>query len=170
MSRGSYRSEATEDETRATDEGAEKAGGERGDNSCHLTTSTGLCVGSFIGAPNWIRAERQDGGRTRRPKTRIRNILQQISSDNHQYNETEWIDEDDDLLPIRHVHEKLSFYDDSFSNDETVINVPKVKHEDAISSFSTCIKSTEETGAGLGTVHTLKLMRERTMEAKQLKC
>lgn len=29
--------------------------GSRGpDNSCHLTTSTGLYSGSFIGAPNWI--------------------------------------------------------------------------------------------------------------------
>lgn len=28
------------------------------DNSCHLTTSTGLYSGSFIGAPNWIRERR----------------------------------------------------------------------------------------------------------------
>ncbi|GJQ83969.1 hypothetical protein Trydic_g8705 [Trypoxylus dichotomus] len=51
-----------------------------------------------------------------------------------------------------------------------VIDEPRVKHEEAISSINTCIKWAEENGAELGTVVTLRLMQERTMEAKQLKC
>ncbi|GJQ78141.1 hypothetical protein Trydic_g2477 [Trypoxylus dichotomus] len=64
--------------------------------------------------------------------TEIRSMLQQISSDNHQLNETElneWIDGDDDLLRLHS--------DDSVSNDEMVIDEPKMKHEEAIGNFNT---------------------------------
>ncbi|GJQ74853.1 hypothetical protein Trydic_g21689 [Trypoxylus dichotomus] len=93
--------------------------------------------------------------------TEIRNMLQQISSHNHQYHETElneWIDGYDDLLPQRS--------DESVSSDETVTDEPKVKHEGAISSFNTCIKCTEENGAELEILYTLRLMPERVMEIK----
>ncbi|GJQ69153.1 hypothetical protein Trydic_g6309 [Trypoxylus dichotomus] len=65
--------------------------------------------------------------------TEIRNVLQQMSSGNDQHNETElnkWINGDDNLLPLHS--------DDSVSNNETGINEPKVKHEEAINSFNTC--------------------------------
>ncbi|GJQ82357.1 hypothetical protein Trydic_g426 [Trypoxylus dichotomus] len=87
--------------------------------------------------------------------TEIKNMLQQISSDNPRHNETElneWIDGDDDLLPLHS--------DDCVSNDETVIDEPKMKHEEEISRFNTCLKQTEENVPELGTLHTIRLMRE----------
>ncbi|KAK9687199.1 hypothetical protein QE152_g36625 [Popillia japonica] len=54
---------------------------------------------------------------------------------NHQHSEAkhnDWTDENEDLLPLHS--------NDSVSNDETVIDNPKVKHEEAISSFKTCTK------------------------------
>ncbi|KAK9693962.1 hypothetical protein QE152_g33839 [Popillia japonica] len=65
----------------------------------------------------------------------IRNILQQISSNNCQHYESElnkWIDEDEKLLPLHS--------NDSVSIDERVIDESNVKHEEAISSFNNCIK------------------------------
>lgn len=97
--------------------------------------------------------------------TEIRNILQQISSDNHQHYETELnerIDGGNDLLPLHS--------DDSVSNDKTVIDELKVKHEKAISSFNTFTKWAEENGQELGTLYALRLMRERAMEATHCIC
>ncbi|KAK9720477.1 hypothetical protein QE152_g22082 [Popillia japonica] len=86
--------------------------------------------------------------------TEVRIKLQQISSDNHQHYETllsEWIDAGEKLLPLHS--------DDSVSSDKSVIDEPRVKHEETISSFNTCIKWAEENGAELGTLHTLRLLR-----------
>jgi len=96
--------------------------------------------------------------------TEINSLLQQISSDDHQFTESEltkWIAGDDKLLPLHS--------DDSVSDEEIVMNNPKVKHEEAISSFNTCIRWAEENGAELATLSTLRMMRERAIEAKQLK-
>ncbi|GJQ86120.1 hypothetical protein Trydic_g15274 [Trypoxylus dichotomus] len=77
----------------------------------------------------------------------------QIVKEDGEHNETElneWIDGDDDLLPLHS--------DDNVSNDETVIDERKVKHDEAISSFNICIKRAEENGAELGVLHKFRLM------------
>lgn len=69
----------------------------------------------------------------------IKYMLQHISSGNHQHYETELsecVDGDDDLL--------LLHSDDSVSKNEKVRAKPKIKHVEAISSFSTCLKWAEE--------------------------
>ncbi|KAK9738863.1 hypothetical protein QE152_g9498 [Popillia japonica] len=82
--------------------------------------------------------------------TEIRNTLH-----NHRHYETElheWINRDDELSPL--------YSGDSVSIDETDMDKSKVKDEAATGSFKTCIKLAEANGGELGTLHTLRLMRE----------
>lgn len=62
------------------------------------------------------------------------------------------------------------YCDDSVSIEETVIDESKAKHEEVISSFNTCITWAEKNRAEFNTLHTLRLMREQAVEAKQVKC
>lgn len=96
--------------------------------------------------------------------TEIGVMLQTINTDNHQPSQSEintWLVGDDDRLPL--------YTDDSSSDEEVMNDEQKVKHEDAIKNFSTCIKWAEENKVELDSLTILRTLRQRAMEAKQ-KC
>lgn len=92
----------------------------------------------------------------------IRNMLQTVATESNPLQETEineWIDGDDDHLPL---------HSDSEEGGEEVVRIDlKIKHEEAIRCFGTCIQWAEENGAELNVLSILRTMRERAMQAKQ---
>lgn len=92
----------------------------------------------------------------------INNMLQNVTTENNYLTESEiceWIDGDE---------EHLLLHSDKSDPEEEVVRIdPKVKHDEAIHCFSTCIQWAEENGAELSTLSILRMMRERAMQAKQ---
>lgn len=98
----------------------------------------------------------------RRETAEIINMLQNIATEDNQLTESEiqeWIVGDEENLPLHS--------DESNSEEEAVIVEAKVKHDEAIQCFSTCIKWAEENGAELNAMSTLRMLRQRAMQAKQ---
>lgn len=92
----------------------------------------------------------------------IRTLMQNVPTENNQLSELEiheWIVGDEKHLPLHS--------DDSESEEEVVRTEPKVKHDEAIRCFSTCIKWAEENNAELNAMCILQMLRQRAMQAKQ---
>lgn len=91
------------------------------------------------------------------------NMLRRINDDNYLPEETEideWIVGDEERLPLDS--------DDSFTSDEKASKDElRIKHEEAIKSFSTCIRWAVENKVELNSLTNLRMLRQRAMEAKQ---
>lgn len=95
----------------------------------------------------------------------IGNMLQQINSDNYLPNEADiknWISGDEEHLPL----DNDNLGDDNLSPDEEVAT-DKVKHDEAIMSFNTCIQWAEENRVELCNLIILRRLRQCAMVAKQ---
>lgn len=93
----------------------------------------------------------------------IGNMLQQINNSENAPNESEiaeWIEGDKDHLTV-------DSDDGSSEGNEVPRDALKIKHEEAIGSFSTCIQWAEENGVDLNSLTILRMLRQRAMEAKQ---
>lgn len=93
----------------------------------------------------------------------IGNMLQQINNSEHAPNESEiaeWIDGDEDHLAVDSGN-------GSSEENEVPRDALKIKHEEAIRSFSTCIQWSDENGVDLNSLTILRMLRQRAMEAKQ---
>lgn len=97
----------------------------------------------------------------RREIAEISNMLRNVNIENNQLTESEiseWIVGDEEHLPLHS--------DESDSEEEVVRIEPKVKHDEAIRCFGTCIQWAEENGAELNALSILRMLRQRAMEAK----